>query len=201
MALQFAKPRSTITEDGGRLTIVIPAMRYWPGLLSLPLALMIAGGMGMVLGEDFLRRSENRALFGFMLAVWVFVLVYLLVSFAWMLVGREIVRVENDSLFLKVSVLGVGPLREYPVRDVTGLRVSPGVWHEYYRTWCRDLENSGAIAFDCKGKTRRFGKSLDEVEAKAIIARLQEYTCLWGYAETGGHAGKGGPSGPRLQGL
>jgi hypothetical protein len=110
---------------------------------------------------------------------------YLLVSLAWMLFGREIIRVEDGTLFLKLSILGIGRVRAYPIRHVTGLRVSPGPWHEFYRTWGRDLENSGAVAFECKGKTHRFGRSLDEVEAKAIIARLEEYTCFWGCAEAG----------------
>jgi hypothetical protein len=97
-------------------------------------------------------------------------------SWLWTAVGKEIVCLRAESLVVRRTVFRLGKAHEYNLSDVTKLRVSlaalePYGWGARGRFW--GMAGTGAVAFDYRGKTFRFGDPLDEAEASQIIRELR----------------------------
>jgi hypothetical protein len=92
----------------------------------------------------------------------------------WTLFGRERLVLRPDALVVRREVWGIGRSRTYDIRYVKDLRVAAAVGAFDYR---RSMEiwglGGGRIAFDYGAKTVYCAPSIDEAEAKQIVARLQ----------------------------
>ena len=98
---------------------------------------------------------------------------------AWMIGGKERVLLDADSLSVRKEIIGIGRRREFTIAHVSNLRVSPVLDPKVALASEASLvfltfwgAGGGKVAFDCGGKTHRFGIGLDEVEAGVIIEEL-----------------------------
>jgi hypothetical protein len=97
-------------------------------------------------------------------------------TWLWMLAGKERVLMGASTLRVKRDVLGFGPARVFELSKIRNLRVPPqsGVRLEG-RTGLRPWGvTSGAITFEYAGKTVRFGVSIEDTEARAIVERMKQ---------------------------
>ena len=99
-----------------------------------------------------------------------------LATVAWLVAGRERVRVEQGTLTLEQVVGGVGRRRSYELRQVTGLRTLPQTSQELMvgNMTPFGFGRTGGLAFDYGTSTVRWGAGLDEAEARVIVERLGE---------------------------
>lgn len=170
--------RATITGEPEGLEIVIPARRH-----LFPLFFLGVWLVGWLLGETtairqlFSGPSGGPAAF---LLLWLILwtvgggaAVYL---WLWMLVGKERILMGASALHLKHDVLGLGRVRTYELFKIRNLRVAPPPAGPRGTGVVVGLSRvaGGLIAFEHAGKTIRFGASIDEIEAQAIVERMKQ---------------------------
>ncbi len=142
------------------MTVALPTKRTaWP-LYAVPVwaALWIVslvaygdGGPGLL--------AFGLAIPVLVLALWV-----------WVIAGREEVEVADGKLTLRRHVGPIASRRSFKTREITAvhaLEQSRGLGE-------RLGVPTAALALDHDGRSVRFGSGLDEAEARALAAQLQE---------------------------
>jgi len=173
-------------EDlGDKLIISIPSPKYWAmmAFLGLWLILWLAADLFVLWLMIFGGSDAPPA--AILLIWWLFWTIgggLALYQFAWQVSGKEVVEVANQSIKLSQVCLGIHPSKEYSASHIRDLRVSSSnvnlnhpmlQWTYFYnQPWYHNM--SGSLAFDYGARTFRFGMSIDEAEAKQIIAEIQE---------------------------
>jgi hypothetical protein len=107
------------------------------------------------------------------LGAWIVGGAWAMVTLAWMLIGREIVRANVVEL---QHVRQLGPFsmsREYEMAQVKRLRIFHGdPAASAGRYALGGPFGGGTVAFDYGASTKRFGMGLDEAEAHTIVELL-----------------------------
>ncbi|MBI5711482.1 MAG: hypothetical protein HZC42_14445 [Candidatus Eisenbacteria bacterium] len=182
----IAQPRATVNDSADGLEIAIPAPRVWLAVLFLGFWLF-----GWATGEAFAIRqlfgpgpTEARMFLAVWLAGWTLGGGAALAACAWMLAGKERVRLLPDVLAIRRDVLGLGFTKPYPLDRVRNLRaqalpeIPPGLANPQalagVKTAMRLVGVLGpGIAFDCDGRSVRFGFAIDLVEAQQLVTLLK----------------------------
>jgi hypothetical protein len=162
---------------GGGFRLTMPKRRALFPMLFLPVWLV-----GWAIGEiavlrHLLTGSHSGAPPLFML-VWVTGWTlgggWALATVAWLVAGRERVRVEHGTLTLEQVVGPVGRRRSYDLRHVTGLRTVRQTSQELIagNMTAFGFGRRGGLAFDYGTSTIRWGAGLDEAEAGVVVERL-----------------------------
>lgn len=114
----------------------------------------------------------------------------MLYALLWNLRGREEVRINPDTWTTQRSCGLFTRARTFAYSDVQNLRYSPVVfdwwtparpfslagWREAFAKQLQMMGvDPGRLAFDCLGKTYRFGSDLTEDEALRIIVTIQDH--------------------------
>jgi hypothetical protein len=171
--------RATVVEGtDGSFQVIIPPRRQIFAMIFLPIWLC-----GWLFGEVSVIRqligspaSSGPTLFMLVwLAGWTVGGGFALFLLLWMLAGRERAILRPDALVLQHEMLGVSRGREYDLGSVQNLRVSPDSYNPWdgrsaWRFWGL---GGGVIAFGYGAKSFRFGGSLDEPEARDLIAQMR----------------------------
>ncbi len=166
------------TFNGVRATV--PARRSWILLLF-----MFAWLGGWVMGEvsaiGAIIHTSAPPFLAFWLAGWTIGGAFALATVAWQLLGKEVIGVEDGNLIYRVEALGVGRTRAYAGTQITRLRAVDMDTSDSSRrsTWPRSPAlfgtGAGSVAFDYGARGYRIGVSLDDVEARFLIAELQQW--------------------------
>lgn len=182
----IAQPRATVNDSADGLEITIPAPRVWIAVLFLGFWLF-----GWATGEAFAIRqlfgpapAGERLFLAVWLAGWTLGGVAALAACAWMLAGRERVRLLTDALAIRRDVLGLGFTKSYPLDRVRNLRaqalpeIPPGLANARALASVKQaMRLAGVagpgIAFDCGSRRVRFGLALDQVEAHQLVILLR----------------------------
>ena len=166
-----APPRSVVSDEPGALRIEIPVKRNAFGTIFLTFWLG-----GWACGEYFAANQIVRTktpfsnlFLLFWLGMWTAFGVFAIWSWAWMLAGREIVRLGNGVLAIRKDIAGLGRTKEYSLSEVRDLRVSPPVYQGR-----RSMIPDGTIVFDYGAKTYRFAQGIDEAEGKQLIEAVRQ---------------------------
>jgi hypothetical protein len=181
--------RATITGGPEGLEIVIPANRNL--VLAIFLGMWLVGWlMGVWNAIAQLRRdlaSDPLALIW--LTTWTVAGIVVAYLWLWTLVGNERIVMGTSTLRVKRDVLGSGWTRVYALPKIRNLRVAAPTRRLGSPNLALGLESfmGGTIAFECEGKTIRFGASLDEAEAQTVVDRMRQ---RYGFPEapSGGRA-------------
>ena len=93
---------------------------------------------------------------------------------AWLVAGREHIRLTHGALTISRKAFNLGRSKEYDLAHVSRLRVSPDSYSPFdfsssMRFWGF---GGGPLAFDYGASTVRFGASVDEGEAHALRDEL-----------------------------
>jgi hypothetical protein len=169
--------RATIRDTGRLLEVIIPARRRI--FLAIVLVLWLCGwavGESMVLRQVISARTLRvppAFLFAW-LALWTLGGAFALFTLVWTMFGRERVTVTEQYLDLRREALMFGRGRRYDLSNVKDLRVRPAQSATVWLAGGGQFQSfgGGLIAFDYGARTVRFGASLDEAEAKQIVAQL-----------------------------
>ncbi len=187
-----AKPRYTVVDSFGQLTISIPSRKNWFMILFLSFWLI-----GWAVGEIFVfwvavvpalrglpgEGGEETTSFPWFLRLfllawlggWTVGGVVAIRVWLWNLKGVEIVTLDGESLRVCRRSVGKGREKQYRLQDVSALRVSPATWDPWgmrqYEWWSR---SAGLLAFDYGASTVRFGYGLEEGEAKKLLAEIAQ---------------------------
>lgn len=166
---------SRIIVDGNR--IYIASKKVWPLVIfwGIWLVMWSVGGIAAFIEVMRDKPGPPLAFSSAFLIVWAVVGLGAALFWLWFAFGREIITVTEDKLTLRNEILGYGRDEVFPLARVTNLRAS-GLFGSFY-TWSAMLKiyglTGGVVAFECDGRTHRFGKLLEETEADEIVKQLR----------------------------
>jgi hypothetical protein len=171
-----AKPRAQVVDEPSGLRVTIPARRNWFLLFFLPVWLA-----GWVVGEvavgGKLFTDPPSGSEGFFLLVWLvfWTIGGVLFTFFWLwnLAGREVVTLDEEALTIRYALGSAGWSRRFDRREVRDLRASQSVSMDFRSSLGWWLGGFGTVAFDYGARTYRFGRGIDEAEAKQVVAELR----------------------------
>lgn len=166
---------SRITVDAKRISIA--SKKVWPLVIfwGIWLAIWAVSGITVLCG---LVLEKFRPPLGSLLAAiigWAAVGLGVAFFWLWFAFGKEVVTTTEENLILRNDILGRGRNRVFPLAQVTNLRAG-GLFGSFF-AWSGMLKiyglSGGVIAFECDGRTHRFGKLLEEDEAQEIVKQLR----------------------------
>lgn len=165
------RPRYSMTEEPSGFEVVIPARKHL--LLLVFLAFWLVGwGVGEMVLFHRLRVIGAPEPFVFAwLGAWTIGGLWVLYLWLWMLVGKERVRLQSNSLQIRKEILFYARNREFEVAHIRRLRVAPIEFRPAARLRLLGL-GGGLLAFDYGARTFRFGAGLDEAEAREVAGAL-----------------------------
>ena len=185
-----SRQRASFSGGPEGLEITIPAPRNVFALVFLGVWLV-----GWVLGElSAIARIASRQDFASEMSLLVWVVfwtiggAFVACLWLWMLAGKERIILGSSTLCIKREVFGFGVTRTYELSRVRNLRVSaergaPQGLEAGLRSWGL---TGGLVAFDYGQKVVRFGASVDDAEAWAIVERMKQ---RYGFRQVAGPPG------------
>jgi hypothetical protein len=159
--------------------IIIPVRTNW--FIVCFLGVWLCGWIvGEVMVPISMFSSGHQAPIPFMifwLAGWTVGGCFAGLTFLWQLLGREVVRVENSSIITKKAIGSWGRTKEFDLGHVKNLRVAPIGINMFDPSAASQFwgMGGGIIAFDYGAKTFRFGRGIDEPEAKRLIEIIDRH--------------------------
>ena len=131
-------------------------------------------GIGIsVVTSYFIRDySDNEQLvWTVFMAFWAYYAVRVSRSFFWLMWGAENVRIDGVSLTLKRATGKAGKAIPYYIENIKKIRVSLPKKGSFQSSWEASpwiVREGERIEFDYMGKVVRFGRKLDEKDAKLL---------------------------------
>jgi hypothetical protein len=182
---RFSEIRTRITEDEfGGFRIIIPSLRNWS--TSLFLMVWLCGWafgevmVGTQLVTWALTGVGPKGGIGFFLVFWVTFWTiggfHAFTVLSWNLAGREVIVLGDEAITLTRQVGWLRRSRWLDLAVVRNLRYAPEM-HRRSRNRTpipSPWSGLGVVAFDHGSTTYRFGDNLSEIEARRLIATIQE---------------------------
>jgi len=186
MPVKPPAPKHTCEDLGDKLIIAIPSPKHWfriilMGIYTLVLAIAGLSFLGYL---EFGQELDKPPILFFIIFVifWIVFLCLMIYQLLWQIVGKEDIEITAQSIKISRVVPVLHSQKEYLASYIKELRVSSSnlnlnppmmSWtYSYYYPWHHNA--IGSLAFDYGAKTFRFGMSIDEAEAKQILAEIQQ---------------------------
>lgn len=171
--MKWIGERISFVDDKKKTSIVIyPENIFWQRALMgawFFMWLTIGGTMIWSLSLD-LTQQEQIIVYVF-LSFWVYYAIRVGRAFFWMIWGKEMIKIDETALTIKVAVKSYGKAVPYFLENIKKIRIQEvkensiqAVWEN--SPWIRGGER---LEFDYMGKTVRFGRKLDEKEQKLLF--------------------------------
>jgi len=164
-----SKFRAQISDERGGLRIVIPPIRKWHPILFLSI-FIAAWVYGLI---SIVRQGHNKG-GGLPLpyAVLAMSVGLGLVTYTlfWQVLGREVIIVNGQWLKTRREIGRWGRTHEYMLAQIRDLRAAQG---NEQPSFSSGMSGGTSIAFDYGAKTYRFGRDVDEAEAKEIVKTIK----------------------------
>ncbi|WP_342118772.1 hypothetical protein [Pseudoduganella sp. OTU4001] len=181
MHISASNERFTIAEGATETSVRVPSFKNIFFILFIGAWLV-----GWYLGETSAIRTltsgvddANRTFTMFWLAGWTLGGIWAVITIAWQLLGYEILTIDHHSLTQRIEVLGIGINKTYRLQDVRDLRTAPYNLSVFsnQKVAMPPLFGAGhgAISFDYGSRAIFIGASMDETEAKKVIAAFQRF--------------------------
>ena len=166
--IEPGKPRSQILDERGVLRIVIPPIRKWRPILFLSI-FIAAWAYGLI---SIVRQGHNQGGLPLPYAVAMMIVFLGVVTYTllWQVLGREVIIVNGQWLKTRREIGNWGRTNEYILAQIRDLRTSQD---NEQPTFATGMSGGTTIAFDYGAKTIRFGRDIDEAEAKYIVSAIK----------------------------
>lgn len=117
-----------------------------------------------------LKKEQQLILIVFMV-FWAYYFVRVGRSFAWLMSGKEMLKIDKISFTIKNSIWGYGRAKEYYLENISRIRVAIPEKKSFQTAWENSpwIRGGERIEFDYMGKTVRFGRKMDEKESKLLF--------------------------------
>jgi hypothetical protein len=169
-------PKHKVEGLSNRLIITMPSLKFMP-LLFLFCVWSI---LWLIFEVLFISNifSEGLSLSGGIFVIaWSILGIFLILNLLWQTIGKEEIQITSTSITVSHVLLGYKRSREYLSENIEGL----GLAHVNMKDvilprgpflWGTDI--TGLVSFDYGARTIRFASSIEEAEAKQIIAEINQ---------------------------
>jgi hypothetical protein len=183
--MKWIGERISFLEDNQKSTFVIyPAAKtIVKALMGSWLAMWLMIGISVLLyvnqqnyklsDKENLNDQLNIIVFVF-LVFWAYYAVKVARSFAWLLWGKEFIKVNEASLTYKRSIKSYGKATPYYLENIKKIRIYQPKENSLHAVWDASpwVKGGERLEFDYLGKTIRFGRKLNEKDGKLFFNLL-----------------------------
>jgi len=169
------------TEDlGDKLIISMPSRKILPFILVFGIWSLFWLSMEIGLIAAIFTPSKYNilsvSLFIIWFIFWNLLGAFLLYNLFWQLIGKEEIRITSQSITISQVILGYKRSKEYLAEHMKEFGIARATMHElmFRREGFPIGSNLGMISFDYGARTFKFAGSIEEAEAKQIIAEIQQ---------------------------
>jgi len=180
MPVKPLAPRYTIEDLGDKLVVSMRSLKIWSAIfvfgiwsfcwagIEIFLIFALVNGKATVKGDRFS--------FAIFTLLWTGLGAFFIYNLLQQLLGKEEIQVTDQAITISQVVLGYRRSKEYLAEYIKDLglmhvgmqdlvsREAPFPWRSHL----------GSISFDYGARTYRFAASLDDAEAKQLIAAMQQ---------------------------
>lgn len=183
--MKWIGKRISYLDQGSKTTFVIEPEN--PGILKVLMGMWffmwLAIGGAVIWGWNNydLKRELHLILIVFMV-FWTYYLIRVGRSYAWIMAGKEMLKIDKISFTIKNSIKGYGKAQEYYLENISKVRVSTPKPNSFQSAWENSpwIRGGERLEFEYRGKTVRFGRKLSEQDSKLLFQvltkRLDDYT-------------------------
>lgn len=174
---QHPSAHYSIQDDGVLLRVIVPVPKneFMIFALGLFLVFWVFAEVRILTRELFTLIDQGPVMWIWLLALTATGL-EVIKAFFWHMGGKEVIEIRPELIKTKWVAFGFGGAKEYVATKVGNLRISPPAEMSKF-TWRKDpnyWSSVGTISFDYDWQTIRFGRGIEEAEAKEIIGRVLE---------------------------
>lgn len=172
--MKWIGERISFVDDKAKTTIVIyPENVTWvKGLMGAWVAMWTVIGVTMVWSYYTFKLTdqENLIIYIFM-AFWFYYAVKVFRSFAWLMWGKELIKINEASFTYKKSVKNYGKATPYYFENIKKISMSTPKERSFQAIWEASpwIRGGERLEFEYMGKVIRFGRKLEEKEAKLLF--------------------------------
>lgn len=115
--------------------------------------------------------EQLSIIFFIFMAFWAYYSIRVGRTFLWLVFGSEFIKVDKISFTIKTAIKTYGKSKEYYLENIEKIRVSVPKKNSFQAAWENSpwIRGGERLEFDYMGKTIRFGRKLDEKEAKLLF--------------------------------
>jgi hypothetical protein len=182
--MKFIGTRTSFVDDKHKTTIVIsPENIFWhKGLMGAWFSMWVVIGVTMVWALNVMKLTEQEKIIVFVFLVfWAYYAIKVGRALAWILWGKELIKINKDGLTIKKSVKGYGKSTNYFLENIQKIRTVQPKENSLQAVWENSpwVQQGERIEFDYISKTIRFAKKLDQKDTKLlfnlITKKIEEY--------------------------
>lgn len=173
--MKWIGERISFVDDKQRTTIVIyPENVAWiKGAMGAWVAMWLVIGFTIVYSYfTFPLTEQEKVIIYVFMTFWAYYAIKVMRSFAWLMWGKELVKIDEAAFHYKKSVRKYGKSIPYYFENIKSISMFhpkaksvQSVWEA--SPWIRGGER---IEFEYMGKMVRFGRKLNEKDAKILFS-------------------------------
>lgn len=172
--MKWIGERISFVDDKHRTTIVIyPENVTWiKGAMGAWVAMWLAIGFTVVYSYfTFPLTEQEKVIIYVFMTFWAYFAAKVIRSFAWLMWGKELIKIDEAALHHKKAIKNYGKSIPYYFENIKGISMFhpkaksvQSVWEA--SPWVRGGER---IEFEYMGKIVRFGRKLNEKDARLLF--------------------------------
>jgi hypothetical protein len=172
--MKWIGKRINFVEDKNRTTIVIfPEKKALiTGLMGAWLSMWMVIGATSVWALSVLKLSEKEQIVLWVfLAFWLYYAIKVTRTFLWILWGKELIKIDEVALNYKRSIRTYGRSVPYYFENIKKMAVQNPKEGSFQSVWESSPWIAGGerLEFEYQGKIVRFGRKLEERDAKLLF--------------------------------
>jgi hypothetical protein len=172
--MKWIGDRVSFVDEKNRITMVIyPQKKTWvTGLMGAWVAMWMTIGVTVLWALFFLKLNDKeKIILWVFLAFWFYYAFRVSRSLFWILWGKELIKIDEVALHYKRSIRKYGRSIPYYFENIKKFSLEQPKEGSVQAVWESSPWISGGerIDFEYKGKTVRFGRKLNERDAKLVF--------------------------------
>jgi hypothetical protein len=179
MKIQPRKSIFSFEEIENEIVVSIPSHKNIPFIVLMSLGFLggVAAFVAVSFGE-YVHASGDRSFLDLIVPIVGSIILLVFLGFAlyvvlWSLFGREIIRVDADTLGIQRRLFWDRQPKDYEIASIRALRVTVVPYDPFHFFRSFGLAG-GPIAFDYGAETVRFGAGIQEAEAEQVLDLLSK---------------------------
>ncbi len=175
--MKWIGKRISFSDEKLKTTIVIhPKDIGWlKSLMGAWVSMWLTMGAIVIWAYFSLPLEEQETIIIFIfLAFWAYYAFKVTKSWFWMMWGKELIKIDEATLSYKKSVRKYGKSASYLVENISKIRMHKLEAKSFQAAWEKSpwIVGGERLEFDYMGKVVKFGRKLDEKDAKLLFKLL-----------------------------
>jgi hypothetical protein len=172
--MKWIGKRISFVDDKLKTTIVIRPVdnSLVKGLMGAWVGMWMA--IGFVVGWSFFTMKlteQEQIIIAVFASFWLYYAVKVTRSWLWLLWGKELIKINETSLVYKKSIKKFGKATPFFLENISKIRVNTPKERSLQAAWDKSpwVKGGEILEFDYMGKVIRFGRKIDEKDAKLLF--------------------------------